>query len=66
MVSNVLYLPFHIPCTLACRWPCLTPCPTLLQNGSVSKVKELVDVLNKGEGLTTSVDVTDVVGKVYP
>ncbi|CAK0782407.1 hypothetical protein CVIRNUC_005672 [Coccomyxa viridis] len=30
-------------------------------NGSVSKVKELVDVLNKGEGLTTSVDITDVV-----
>ena len=34
-----------------------------LQNGSVSKVKELVDILNKGEGLTTSVDITDVVGR---
>ena len=34
-----------------------------LQNGSVSKVKELVGVLNNGEGLTTSVDITDVVGR---
>ena len=34
-----------------------------LQNGSVSKAKELVDILNKGEGLTTSVDITDVVGR---
>ena len=34
-----------------------------MQNGSVAKVKELVDVLNNGEGLTTSVDITDVVGK---
>ena len=34
----------------------------VLQNGSVAKVKELVDVLNNGEGLTTSVDITDVVG----
>ena len=33
-----------------------------LQNGSVAKVKELVDILNNGEGLTTSVDITDVVG----
>ena len=34
----------------------------VLQNGSVAKVKELIDVLNNGEGLTTSVDITDVVG----
>lgn len=33
-----------------------------LQNGSVAKVKELVDILNNGEGLTTSVDITDIVG----
>ena len=33
-----------------------------MQNGTVAKVKELVDVLNNGEGFTTSVDITDIVG----
>ena len=36
-----------------------------LQNGTVAKVKELVDTLNNGEGLTTSVDITDIVGMAF-
>ena len=33
-----------------------------MQNGTVAKAKELVEVLNNGEGFTTSVDITDIVG----